>query len=477
MSGNANEQLLQRFRKSNEDTLLIDTATERLWTYGEVWAAATKLVKDWRSKGATHGEAIALMLPNGPGFICSYLACFIGGFVAAPVNPELADSDIEMILSLLHPALVIRETSLEDSGYEATVPVENMNTDPDAVCSVFFTSGTTGLPKGVQHSLNALVGNVSAFNEMTGLGQHTRMYHVLPMAYMAGFLNTVLSPVVAGGTVIIGPRFSPRTSLDFWTAASRTGADSLWLTPSIAAALSKMARESEQARANAAGFTQVFCGTAPLHETVRRDFAETFAVDLQESYGTSELLLIAVQTREEAPVSTDVGRPLPGLKLQTRTDADGNPELMLQSPWASLGYMTVDRDVGIDATPEGFFRTGDVGELRGGYLKIIGRIKDLIIRGGVNVAPLAVENVLRELPGASDVAVVGLPHPFWGEIIVACLEAGPDAEPDSLAKEAQEQARRRLTRSHQPDQIEVFNSFPRAVTGKVQKSLLRERLG
>lgn len=477
MSGNATEQLLQRFRKSNEEPLLIDAATERVWTYGEVWAAATKLVEDWSSKGAMAGDAIALMLPNGPGFVCSYLACFVGGFIAAPVNPELADEDIKTILRLLQPVLVIRETSLEDDSYEATVPVESMNTYPDAVCSVFFTSGTTGLPKGVQHSLNGLVGNVSAFNEMTGLGQHTRMYHVLPMAYMAGFLNTVLSPLVAGGIVIIGPRFTPRTALDFWTAASRMGADSLWLTPSIAAALSRMARESEQARANAAGVTQVFCGTAPLHETVRRDFAETFAVDLQESYGTSELLLIAVQTRDEALESADVGRPLPGLALQTCPDADGNAELVVQSPWASLGYMAIDGNTGIDATPEGFLCTGDVGEMRGGHLNITGRIKDLIIRGGVNVAPLAVENVLRELPGASDVAVIGLPHPFWGEIIVACLEASPDAEPESLAKEAQEQARRRLTRSHQPDQIEVFNSFPRAVTGKVQKSLLRERLG
>lgn len=477
MSWNAVEQLLQRFRESNEDTLLIDAGTEHVWTYGEVWARATKLVEAWGREGATPGKVIALMLPNGPDFICAYLACFIGGFVAAPVNPELAEADIKTILSLLQPALVFREITLAEDSDESPVPVERMNTDPDAVCSVFFTSGTTGLPKGVQHSLNALVGNVSAFNEMTGLGPHTHMYHALPMAYMAGFLNTVLSPLVAGGSVIIGPRFSPRTALDFWTVASRMGAESLWLTPSIAAALSRMAREPEQARTNAAGFTQVFCGTAPLHETVRRGFVETFAVDLQESYGTSELLLVAVQTRDDISECTGVGRPLPGLTIQTCPVADGNCELQVQSAWVSPGYLTMDGPVGMDVTPEGFVRTGDIGEMRAGCLHITGRIKDLIIRGGVNVSPLTVENALRDLPGASDVAVVGMPHPFWGEIIVACLEAGPDAEPENLVKEAQGFARQRIARSHQPDRVEVFERFPRAVTGKVQKGLLRERLG
>lgn len=469
----AAEQLTQRFKDSRDETFLIDADGTSL-TYGEVWSRACSLSAAWKSQGLSKGDAVALLLPNGPTFVCCYIACLVGGYVAAPINRDLSEEDIDYILSITQPTLVLREEPEIPDALDSPVQ-ERVDVDSDSVCAIFFTSGTTGRPKGVRHSLKALAGNVSAFNRMMGMGPHTRMYHVLPMGYMAGFLNTLLSPLMAGGSVVLGPRFSPRSALDFWTAAYEQEAQTLWVTPSIAVALQRMARDPERARRNAAGFSRIFCGTAPLADAVRTSFLETFGVPLQESYGTSELLLISGQAREEAAERSDVGTVLPELDVELRSDAEGNPELMVKSPFAYLGYLT-DRGVIDVETSSGFIPTGDAGELRDGRLVITGRLKDLIIRGGVNIAPIVLENEIRNVPGVSDVAIVGLPHRFWGESIAACIEAEGSVESGDLIDKVRRHCREHLARSYQPDAIEIFESLPRAVTGKIQKNVLQAKL-
>lgn len=473
MTGNAADLLAQRFQDSRDDVLLAGGDSANL-TYGEIWERACSLSAAWAKQGLTKGDTVALLLPNGPDFVCSYLACFVGGYVAAPVNRDLSKEDIDYILAITKPALVLRENS-EFRDFPETAVRDKIDIDPDRLSAIFFTSGTTGRPKGVRHSLSALVGNVEVFNRMMDLGPETRMYHVLPMAYMAGFLNTLLSPIMAGGSIVLGPRFSPRSVLDFWKIARTGEAGTLWITPSIAVALQRTARDRERAGSNAAGFTQIFCGTAPLADSVRQSFLETFGVPLQESYGTSELLLIAGQLRDEAVKTSDVGRVLPELDVDFRPDAEGNQELTVRSPFAYLGYLT-DQGVSGAESPFSFVPTGDAGELRDGKLVITGRLKDLIIRGGVNVAPIVLENAIREVPGVSDVAVVGVPHRFWGESIAACIEAYDGVERDTLTEDVRLHCRENLVRSQQPDRIEIFEHLPRAVTGKVQKNVLQAKL-
>lgn len=212
------------------------------------------------------------------------------------------------------------------------------------------------------------------------------------------------------------------------------------------------------------------CGTAPLHDAIRDRFAAAFGVPLQESYGTSELLLVAAQGHEDATRERDVGTMLPEVEARLRANSEGQTELVLKSPFAFAGYLTSQGIVPPESY-EGFYGTGDVAEIADRRLKITGRIKDLIIRGGVNVAPAAVENALAGMEGVSDVAVIGVPHEFWGEAIVVCVESSADQE--RIAAEVRARCRERLGRMQQPDRIEIVQSFPRTVTGKVQKNKLR----
>jgi len=466
--------LAQRFRESRDDILFVTSHGKKL-SYGQTLANARRLTIEWKTQGARKGDVVALLFPNDVAFPCCYLACLLAGVVAVPINAEIGAENIQFIVDLVKPKIVVNTPPPID---DQILPISDfeLGADPKTCGAIFFTSGTTGRPKGVRHCASALVGNVVAFNQAMKLTPDVRMYHVLPMAYMAGFLNTVLSPIMAGGTVIIGPRFSPQSALDFWSQPVREQANAIWLTPSIAAALTRLVRDLPGARKSVTDFDNVLCGTAPLHPAVRRKYYSVFGVPLQESYGTSELLLVSAQTRARAELTNDdVGEPLPELELAFRGDTEGRTELIIRSPFSMLNYLTDDGLVSV-ADAQGFVPTGDVGKLDDGILHITGRIKDLIIRGGINISPRAIEDILGDLPDVEEVAVVGVPHDFWGEALVACIQVSSKADPMAIEAAVRQRCRERLAKSHQPDRIAVLPTFPRAATGKVQKHLLQRAL-
>ena len=161
----------------------------------------------------------------------------------------------------------------------------------------------------------------------------------MPMTYMAGFLNTMLSPIMAGGSVVLGPRFSPQSALDFWTRPRAKGANAMWLSPSMAAALCRISRDPEAARQGAAGFETMFCGTAPLHIGVRQSFRQTFGERCRKATAPASYADLG-PAPQRCRDDVDVGVPLPELALKSRANADGQPELTVRSPFAYLGYIT-----------------------------------------------------------------------------------------------------------------------------------------
>jgi long-chain acyl-CoA synthetase len=304
------------------------------------------------------------------------------------------------------------------------------------VICVFETSGTTDEPKRIEHTLEAMMANAKAFNAAVGINRHTRMYHCLPKAHMAGFLNTILCPTLAGGTVAFGPMFSAQTAGSFWVDFLDSGANAVWITPTIAAMLLKLNRSNSRW---IEGLENVFCGTAPLPFKVRTEWLETFHVPLQESYGTSEHMLVSVQGDEDALTEHNVGRVIPGVTVEI----GDNSEIIVNGTG-----------------------TGDQGDIKDGKLTITGRIKDLIIRGGFNVSAMMVEEAARGVPGVTDAAAIGQPDEFWGEKIVVFAEGGGMGAVMAHCQKA-------LPKSHWPDRIEIVDKLPRNEMGKVKKGELK----
>jgi acyl-CoA synthetase (AMP-forming)/AMP-acid ligase II len=448
---------------------------ERSFSYCDLYAHANAIRAWLLNQGCQIDDTVAIRLPNGWPFAVAYLACILGGYRFVPVNPELNEVDQDYILCRVNARIVIEDEAVLYGLLPILADAPNFNYPKGKVAAVFFTSGTTGKPKGVCHTLEGLVGNVVAFNQSQGLDSDTRLYHVLPMAYMAGFLNTLLSPWLAGGTVLLGPRFRPVEALQFWKRPLAWDANAIWLTPTLATVLVRMNRDLDIKHKLSESMRHIFCGTAPLPIAVRQSFHATFSCSLQESYGMSEVLLVAAQTRVEAAEQINVGHLLPGVHATFRAIPERRePELVINTPYALSSYLLEDGE----SSPllgDGGMPTGDAGQMEGDALIITGRLKDLIIRGGLNVTPVAVENVLKRELGIQEVAVVGLPHDIWGESIVACLVAESGRNVDTLQANLHLRCTKELAEGMRPDRYVWLEDLPHASTGKVQKHVLIER--
>ncbi len=468
--------LEQRFRDSFDDTLMV-SLDGRSYSYGLYWANAQAIAAAWRRAGVPRGATVALVLPNRSSVLACYLACAIGGYVACPIIPTHVPEIIDAMLALVRPGLVVRRPPLLDPDLRPPKPPEiEIALAAHERFAVVLTSGTTSLPKGICHRLQAMIDSARAFARLSGMQRGTRLYHVLPMAYMAGLLNTMLAPLCVGGTIIEGPAFSAVSAMDFWARPLAERANFMTLVPTAAAVLARLSRDPKASRRAAAGLEQIQCTAGQLQSAVRRQFLEAFDRPLQDCYGLTELGgPLTTQSPDDARVEENVGMPVAGLDLDLRSSAYGDPELWIRSPFAMEGYLS---DGGLEAPfdEDGFMATGDLARIEAGKLHITGRSKDCIVRGGINVAPILIENQLGRVEGVADVAVVGVPDDFWGEIIVACVIPAAESDPQQVERSILRYAGKTLDTNLRPDRVVTMNSFPRSSTGKVQKHSLRGAL-
>lgn len=474
MTENALDILKQRFTESRDDVLLTTMGGDD-FTYGQVYANASKLAEGWRAQGVHKGDTVAFILPNCEGYLIAYLACAVGGFIANPIVFELLEDSIDYIIDLAGPKLVVRDEPTLDQA----LPVPDdftFDAEPGKAFVNIFSSGTTGSPKGICHSLGAIIGNAGSFAALSGMDRNTRLYHALPMAYMAGFQNTMICPLLAGGRIVLGPGFSPASAIDFWRRPIEDNVNFLILTPSVAAALSRLSRDPDIIE-KLAGIERIQTTAGQLTSGIRQQFMKTFGKPLQDCYGVTELGgPFTTQSPEDAVSEDDVGRVLPELDISVLSDSASEGELWIKTPFVMLGYLT-KQGLEPPVLSDGFMATGDVAEFKDGKLAITGRTKDMIIKGGINVAPISIENTISRIAGVKDVAVIGVKHEFWGEIIVACVQPDSMENANALKLTVQNTCAQNLAAIHRPDQITIVDAFPRAINGKIQKHLLRQEIG
>lgn len=314
----------------------------------------------------------------------------------------------------------------------------------------FTTSGTTGVPKRVSHRNIDLIENAKAFNMASGVDAGTVMYHCLPLRYMAGYLNTIVSPLVAGGRVVIGPQFNP---LNFWETPLLLGCNALWMSPTMAELLIRANRSDETSEAVRESFRHIFCGMSLLRPETRKRWLEMFGVPLRNSFGTSEHLIVSVQSEWTAASCEDhCGGLLYGVRAKS---VDGS--LSISSDY-STGYE--------------YLPTGDFGWMEDGSLHVSGRVDDLIIKGGENIDPVQIEEAIKRVDGVVDVAVIGRSHDVWGQTIAAFVERKDDVSFPNIWVNLPEI----LPSTMWPTEIIYIDKFPRTETGKVKKEELRKQL-
>lgn len=494
---------------------LIEAATGATLTYAEFAEAVWDLADVLKCAGLGHGSRVAAMLPNGTGYACLYFACLVSGAVAVPVNVKYAPEDREYILETsgadclacceatvgLAPARFLTDGNVLWFGDAA--PARSLAVwplpdraglgrrkrpafapDPAALFSLTFTSGTTGRPKGIFHTPGTLFANALAFGQALGITPEHRFYHMMPMSYMAGLLNSLLCPFAAGASVVVDREFDARMAFSFWETPARHSVNCMWASPSALAMVQQLDRGTLGAAYAQEHLRFIASCTAALRPEVQASFEARYGVAVLPSFGMSETLINTLDRPERRCAPNATGFSLPSMSLRI-CDEQGTPlpagepgEVFVHSPSLMAGYLD-PKTGGPLPTPEGgWFPTGDLGVLDpDGALRITDRKKDVIIRGGINISPQKVEDVLAAHPAVAEASVVGVPDEARGERVVAALRLHGRQEQARVIAEALELCRDRLESMAWPETLTVMDDFPRSSTGKVDKMRLRAILG
>ncbi|MCW3015020.1 MAG: AMP-dependent synthetase [Solirubrobacterales bacterium] len=434
-------------------------------------------------RGVGAGDVVAIVLPNRAELVVSLFATWRLGATATPVNPVLTPTEMQYQvddagakvvigsgLELDAEVLDVEELSAEASGAGVQpVPVAG-----DALALLIYTSGTTGKPKGVMLDHGNLLSMCEMAREWLHITSDDHSLLILPLFHANGIVAGTLTPLLAGGRVTIAARFSPKTFFGLVAQARPTYFSAV---PAIYAMLSALP-EAEQA--DTSSLRVVVCGAAPMPAELIQRVEERFGVVLVEGYGLSEgTCASTINPIDGVRKPGTVGLPLPGQEVAI-VDERNVPvpqgrrgEVVLRGPNIMRGYLNKPEETA-KTIIDGWLHTGDIGLLdEDGYLVLVDRIKDMIIRGGENIYPKEIESVLYTHAEVLEAAVVGRPDEVLGEVVVAFVALRPGAT--VTVDELHGLCAQQLAKYKLPVLIERLDELPKNPVGKIDKPTLRKR--
>jgi malonyl-CoA/methylmalonyl-CoA synthetase len=412
------------------------------------------------------GDRVASQAPKTPEALMLYLAALKSGAVYLPLNTAYTEAEVAYFLGDAEPALFTKDAvalAAEAAGLAPDMDVHE--TAPDDLAALLYTSGTTGRSKGAMLSHANLASNALALHQAWGFRPGDTLLHALPIFHVHGLFIALHCILLNGGPTLWLERFDDAAVL-----AALPRATVMMGVPTFYTRLLANPAFTREAAAHVRVF---ICGSAPLLESTFAEFEERTGQRILERYGMSEAAIITTNPLDGPRVAGSVGFPLPGVSLRI-SGGQETGVIEIKGPSVFSGYWRMPEKTAEEFTPDGWFKTGDVGRVDAdGRVWISGRAKDLIISGGYNVYPKEIEMAIDELPGVQESAVVGVPHPDFGEAVTAVVvpRAGATiAETDIIAT-----LRGRLANFKVPKRVYVVGELPRNAMGKVQKNVLRER--
>ena len=464
-------------------------------TFGQLQQRCRRVAALLAAQGLAAGSTVALVMPNGLGTLQLLLGAMHAGYAVNPVNllsqpaqmrHVLAHCDASLVLAA--PDWVDKVNALGLTGADGR-PLPVLTCDPEdldhpllpatgianpppapgSLALLMYTSGTTGLPKGVMLSQANLAANARAIAEEHQLGPSDRVLGVLPLYHINAFVVTMLAPLASGGSVAMAPKFS---AARFWDQALKQHCSWLNVVPTIIAILLD-GELPERATLQALRFCRSASSALPPEHL--RSFEARFGIGVIETMGLTETAAPSFSNPLDAAQRKlgAVGRASGGqariIDAQCQPVADGQTgELAIRGPQVMQGYYKNPEATAQAFTADGWLRSGDLGHRDGdGFFFVTGRIKELIIKGGENIAPREIDEVLLRHPAVLEAAAVGLPDRLYGQDILACvvLREGMLVDEASLRAFCEQH----LGRYKTPRQIRFVAALPRGPSGKVQR--------
>ena len=499
------------------DAVAVETDDGLFYSWRDLDRASAMIANLLDALDLEPGARIAVQVEKSVEAMTLYLATLRAGYVFLPLNTAYRGGEIAYFIGNAEPAVVVcssanadwvapialaagtrhvftldddRTGTLLEVALQCSDVHEVAHKDADDLAAILYTSGTTGRSKGAMLSHANLLSNAEVLKDYWGwrdgsTGEGDVLIHALPIFHVHGLFVAIHGALISGARMIWMNRFDPKRVVQRLPDATVfMGVPTLYV---------RMLAEPALTEESCRHMRLFISGSAPMLIETFNDWKARTGHTILERYGMSETAMLtsnpyyAVQGERRGAT---VGFPLPGVNLRVRatpgadeaadpasesrdcvTDEIGNIEVA--GPNVFAGYWRMPEKTREEFTADGFFKTGDVGKIDGlGYVTIVGRSKDLIISGGYNVYPAEIESAINEMPGVAESAVVGVPHPDFGEVGVAVVTARSGATVDADAVLAGLKAQ--LANFKIPKRCFVVDELPRNTMGKVQKALLRE---
>ncbi|MEK7946099.1 malonyl-CoA synthase [Pigmentiphaga sp. YJ18] len=491
------------------DAVCIEAPGAGDYTWRDVQTQTARMANLLRSLDLPEGARVAVHVEKSPEALLLYLATLRAGYVYLPLNTAYQESEIDYFLGDAEPSVVVcasknrewvgrcaqragtghvytldddRTGTLLDAAAQASPEHEVAVRAADDLAAILYTSGTTGRSKGAMLTHGNLASNARVLHEYWGWRADDVLLHMLPIFHVHGLFVAAHGALLAGAKMIWLPKLDVAAALRLLPRCTvMMGVPTYYV---------RLLAEPAFGRDTCRNMRLFVSGSAPLLMETFNAFRERTGHTILERYGMSETVMLVSNPYDPAlgeRLGGTVGQPLPGVSARVVDDAGaacppgeiGN--IQVKGPNVFKGYWRMPEKTREEFTPDGWFKTGDVGRWGGesggarvpdGYLSIVGRSKDLIISGGFNVYPKEIESFLDDMPGVEESAVIGVPHPDFGEAVMAVVVPKPGANLDEAAMIAELKAR--IANFKVPKRIHVVSELPRNTMGKVQKNVLRQ---
>jgi len=489
------------------DRTAIETDNGLAYSWRDIDRATAMVANLLGSLNIPPASRIAVQVEKSVEAVVLYLATLRAGHVFLPLNTAYQSAEIDYFITNAEPAVVVcspvnfgwvskiafragtqhvftlgddRSGSLLERAAHCSDQHTVVARDPDDLAAILYTSGTTGRSKGAMLSHDNLLSNARVLKDYWGWKPGDVLIHALPIFHVHGLFVALHGALINGSKILWMAKFDPRRAIA-WMAEATVfmGVPTLYV---------RMLGEPGLTREATAHMRLFVSGSAPLLIETFNDWRGRTGHTILERYGMSETAMLtsnpyAADARfggQSERRGGTVGFPLPGVEL--RVAGDNNQPLpvgdigaiQVRGPNIFKGYWRMPEKTAEEFTADGFFKTGDVGKVdERGYVTIVGRSKDLIISGGYNVYPAEIEGYINDMPGVAESAVVGVPHPDFGEVgvVVVIAKAGATLDADRIIADL----KAKLANFKIPKRCFVVAELPRNTMGKVQKNLLRER--
>ena len=464
--------------------------------YDDLFAASAQIAHALVDAGCKPGDRVAAQLDKHWHVVALYLACLRAGLVYLPLNTGYQRAELEYFFGDATPrvivcnpdhlgviaagqrnATVLTLAELMDRAADAPTSFATVARGPDDLAAILYTSGTTGRSKGAMITHRNLASNALTLVEEWGFTRGDVLLHALPIYHVHGLFVALHCALLSGARMLWLPKFDAREVASLLPRAS--------VLMGVPTFYTRLLTEPTFSRESCRSIRLFVSGSAPLLAETFAEFEARTGHRILERYGMTETGMITSNPLDGPRMGGTVGPPLPGVEVRIVDDAgtpcadDAIGGVEVRGPNIFAGYWRMPEKTQAEFTADGFFRTGDMGQWadaggRKPYVRIVGRAKDLIITGGLNVYPKEIEERLDALEGVVESAVVGIPDADFGEAVAAVIVRKPGS---ALTEAAVIGALRgEIATFKVPKRVVFVDDLPRNAMGKVQKAVLREKL-